>query len=505
MASADAKPNAGQNATEAVARLRQFRQQLYEGFAARPDALLDLVDALAGNTTARSPVELSLNPAFRRHYSGITDAIDNLFQAGSAEQAAPERRAQEQRLMRLIAEQLSAPQQQLFWLFGLDVTSKPRLYARTLADRTVVHQPNPIRGNRPITIGHQDSVLVNLPEKSAEKTPPWVGPLLIRRVTSLEKSIRVGAEQVAMLLNDATLPFRNAFCVLVVDSAYSAVEFLGRLGQFTNLVIIACLSGKRTVYRAPAPQTQANARRGHPVWYGQPFKLQNPATWGQPRGICIPQGQPDETAQTTYTTRRGRTLTVRRQGWHDLRMRGQKGLPMHEHPFTLIRIQVVDAQGRPVFQRPMWLIVVGQGRGEISLPAAWEAYRQRFDVEHFFRFGKQRLLMNAYQTPDVEHEENWGQLVITAYVQLWLARTLVEALPRPWERYLPQAKAGVAGPTKVQRDFGRIIRQIGTPAAAPKPRGKSPGRALGTCLARRERHPVIVKGAQSRPMTHQST
>ena len=35
------------------------------------------------------------------------------------------------------------------------------------------------------------------------------------------------------------------------------------------------------------------------------------------------------------------------------------------------------------------------------------------------RFGKQRLLMTQFQTPDVEHEENWIQFVLLAYVQLW--------------------------------------------------------------------------------------
>lgn len=30
-------------------------------------------------------------------------------------------------------------------------------------------------------------------------------------------------------------------------------------------------------------------------------------------------------------------------------------------------------------------------------------YRQRYDMEHLFRFGKQRLLMTSYLTPDVQH------------------------------------------------------------------------------------------------------
>jgi hypothetical protein len=43
-------------------------------------------------------------------------------------------------------------------------------------------------------------------------------------------------------------------------------------------------------------------------------------------------------------------------------------------------------------------------------------------------------------------------------------------------------KKGVMSPTLVQRDFGRIIRQIGTPAKPPKPRYISPGRRKGTKL-----------------------
>lgn len=133
--------------------------------------------------------------------------------------------------------------------------------------------------------------------------------------------------------------------------------------------------------------------------------------------------------------------------------------------------------------------------GEHPKPAeVYQAYMQRYDLEHFFRFGQQRLLLASYQTPDAEHEENWGQLAQLAHVQLWLARTLADTLPRPWERYLPTRPSGVASPTTTQRDFGRIIRQIGTPAAAPKRRGNSPGRAKGTRLEPRKRQPVVEKG-----------
>ena len=51
------------------------------------------------------------------------------------------------------------------------------------------------------------------------------------------------------------------------------------------------------------------------------------------------------------------------QGWHNLLMRGKRDLPMHRYPFTLIRAVVLDEQGQPVFKRALWLIGLGERRG----------------------------------------------------------------------------------------------------------------------------------------------
>jgi hypothetical protein len=105
--------------------------------------------------------------------------------------------------------------------------------------------------------------------------------------------------------------------------------------------------------------------------------------------------------------------------------------------------------------------------------------------------------MTAYQTPEVQHEENWWQITQLAYVQLWLSRNLAEAMPTPWERYLPQfqtqSESQEASPSMTQRSFGRIIQEIGTPAKVPKPRGKSPGRTKGARQKPRKRQKVIKK------------
>jgi hypothetical protein len=467
-------------------QLKQFRQQLYSSLEYRADAIMDLLDALSSNTTAKSTVELSLNPLFRRSYGSIYDGIQEFSQPDSAETTIAEKRAHEHQLMQLICSHLPVPNHQKYWLLGVDVTPAPRRFAHTLEDRGYVYQPNTIASNRPVTIGHQYSALVLFPEKLQASSPPWIVPLSLRRVTTQETKRSAGVEQVKLLLNDKTLPFHQQLCVQVADSEYSAVSYLGEMTEYENLVTIARVCSNRVFYQIP-PSSPTSPSRGHPVWYGFRFDLKDPDTWEEP----------DEVAQITYTNHLGRTYRIQLECWHNLLMRGTHDYPMHQHPFALIRARLFNEADEQVYQRPIWLLVMGQRGKELSLSEAWEAYRRRYDVEHFFRFGKQRLLMTAYQTPEVQHEENWWQLAQLAYVQLWLARNLAEAMPRPWERYLPQFHTQAGNqeipPSMVQRDFGRIIQEIGTPAQSPKPRGKSPGRTKGERQKPRKRHKVIKK------------
>jgi len=174
---------------------------------------------------------------------------------------------------------------------------------------------------------------------------------------------------------------------------------------------------------------------------------------------------------------------------------------MHKHPFTLVRIVRYDEDGNEVFKHPLWLIVMGARRHELTLEHIYQAYSSRFDIEHFFRFGKQKLLLVNFQTPEVKREEHWWQLVHIAYAQLWMTRHVADALPRPWERNLPAMKKRLISPTLAQRDFPRIIRQLGTPAKPPKPRGNSPGRRKGMKLPKRPRQKVVVKGKKVAQMT----
>lgn len=453
-------------------QLQQFRSEVYQNFNnyKRTDTLMDLVDALSSNTTAKSVVELTLNPHFRRTYTALNKAL--------AVECL-----REQQMARLAAKTLEPPQARKFYLLGTDVTSNPRPYAETLADRGFVYQPNPVKGNKPIALGHQYSLVAALPERDKTKLGPWVIPLAMQRVGSQANKELVGAAQVKSLLEDKQLPFGKAFCVEVEDSAYSKPTFLHVNREKPNLVTITRARGTRTFYHAPLAEADEGRGKGHPTWYGAPFCLKDAETWGDP----------DEVAETTFTSQRKSTYRVEIQAWKNLLMHGKHDLPMHKHAFTLVKIRVYDPKGQGLFAKPLWLIVMGERRAELSLLDIYHAYFQRYDLEHFFRFGKQKLLLDKFQTPDAQHEENWWCLVALAYVQLWVAKDLVAQLPRPWERYLPSVLNQVSTPAMAQRDMSRIIRQMGTPAPAPKPRGKSPGRPKGIGCPPRKRLPVVKK------------
>jgi hypothetical protein len=323
-------------------------------------------------------------------------------------------------------------------------------------------------------------------EKEPRMTKTWGVPLSVLRVATDQDKELVGARQIRELLEDPALPWHGELTVEVGDTSYSKPAYLHANREHDNLVTIARARSNRTFYRQFVyPDGQRPAHR--PKCYGEAFKLPDPTTWHAP----------DEETQFSYTSRRGKQYTVKLQSWHDMLMRGKnkpERIPMAKYPFTLVRVMLYREDGTQAFARPLWLIVVGKRRGELALEDIYAAYAARVDIEHFFRFGKQKLLLTAFQTPQTAREEHGWIIVHLAYLMLWMARHLAHHLPRPWERYSDAAKRREISPSLVQRDFARLIRQIGTPAQPPKPRGKSPGRSPGTKLPPRPCPNVVIKG-----------
>ncbi len=146
----------------------------------------------------------------------------------------------------------------------------------------------------------------------------------------------------------------------------------------------------------------------------------------------------------------------------------------------------------------LWLWWHGGSEGATppDLDLLWRAYVRRFELlEH---------------TPSDSSSRPWGGppragtppragrpvdvgLVVAAYTQLRLARPGVTDLRLPWERrYDPERLT----PVRVHRvEISTLLARLGTPAKAPKPCGRSPGRPKGRLSGRAKRYPAVKKSA----------
>ncbi len=454
----------------------QFRTQVYQNINKRADSAIGLLDALCSTPNARSVVELSLSPHFKHQYSALYKAIAEVDWTKLD-------------LATLVGPYLARPSKRRYWLIGMDGTPQKRQFASTLSDRGYIYYPNPVGRNKPITLGHEYSTVALLPELGPKMAPSWVTPLATQRIRTTDDKELVGATQVNTLLANPQMPWDGDLVVAVGDSRYSKPAYLHAVHQDqANLVTVVKVRGDRTFYHYLAPPAEKPSHR--PPFKGAVFKLPDPDTHTPPDGSLVLE-------RTENQQRKKKEHTVQVEVWENMTMPGKNKparVPMENYPFRLVRVTCFDKEGQAVYKKPWWLIVVGARRTELSLADIYESYAVRSRLEHFFRFGKQKMLLTAFQTPETKREENWWHLVHLAYLMLWMAQPLTEHLPRPWERHLPAHQQKIIGPALVQRDFTRLIAQFGSPAKKRKPRGKSPGRQKGFQRPRRERKPVVYKG-----------
>lgn len=462
--------------------IKNFREEIYHFFEHRRDAALELVDSLSSNTHAKHVVELSLNDVHRRNYCSITRTLGEYYEGVDK----AEKNGELNRVLSACCPELIKRDHHLF---ALDCTSNPRLFSKTLADRSIVHAPNQVIGNKPITVGHQYSVVVYLPEKLAGGDRPWVIPQSCERVSTEDKATLLGMNQLSDCLSQKA--FKERLCVSVGDSAYSHSGCITEANKNPHQVHISRAKGNRIFY--DAPKTGEQNKRGRPKRYGQKFRLNSD-----------PLPKADESFVLKWITQKGKEQTVNIECWNNKFMRGHRESDTSKIPVRLVKVTVSDASRKQLFKRPMWLVIVGVRQHELSLADIYHSYCQRFDIEHFFKFGKNRLLMDKLQTPKVENEEAFWQLSLIAYTQLYLARHLAEYLPTPWGKYVDKFKspASKIGPAQVQNSFSRIIATIGTPTQAPKPRNKSSGRKKGEVQIKRPIQKVVIK-SQNKPLYNQ--
>lgn len=463
--------------TPSATALTRLRDELYQCFGMRRDALFDLLDAVLSASTVESLVGLSLAPSFACGWASTCDALSD----GSLDVPA---------IQRVLAAQLASVPPALGGreVWALDGSSWARPTAPTSPERTACRVLVPGSATQSLVDGWEYQWLVQVPEDAGS----WVLPLAVDRRSPTAGTptqlaiVQVRAVQAARAAardaGGAPADAAGTRPLLLLDSSYA----VGQLAAADlGVDLLARLAATRVFRRPPPPWKGVGRLPKH----GAPFVLADPATHGEPDATTI-------SADPHY----GQITCARWDRLHDER-RPSVAL-------SVIRIQLAHyaprahRRGAP---QPLWLVWAGAGPPpDPDQCRQW--YLRRFAIEHAFRFLKQTL---GWTTPHVrapEAADRWSWLVALALWLLWLAREAVSPVWRPWDRRLPALPASGAPasgsppprllptPGQVRRAWAGLLPTLGTPARPPQRRGKAPGRQPGQAPGRARRFPAVKRG-----------
>jgi len=441
-----------------LAALRAFRTALHACCDRRADTLCELVDALLTAEAVVSLPHLSLQPPHRRGWGSLYDALA----AGRLDVDA---------LRATLAQDSGTDTHPVY---AVDLSVWPRCDAEASPERGFYYHPSRHSAGQPIVAGWAYQWLAQL----SFTRDSWTAPRDVRRVHPRENAHTVAIEQITTLI--AQRPLSRATPLFVFDAGYDSAYLTQTLAEIPVAILVR-LRADRCFYADPPPATPS-PRGGRPRRHGAKFACKDPATWPAP------------TAE--HCTEDEQYGTVRVRAWAGLHPKQQnhagrgtrKTRPIVRGSVVLVEVGRLPA--RPYPPQVLWLWWAGAGVPDLDL--LWRSYVRRFDLEHTLRFCKQSL---GWTTPRVRHPEQadrWTWLVVAAYTQLRLAQPWIADRRLPWERPLAQ---GMLTPYRVRRALSALLPVVGTPARAPKPCGRSPGRPTGSRSGRATRYPALKKAA----------
>lgn len=456
--------------------------------------MTNFVMGLASSPSVTHPVEVSASPFCHYHYSNLSKILRDW-------------RVSEMDFRRFIRPFIPWPRMMSsglhYYALTHDVTKLLKAHSPCLKDRQFVPTSNNvIAGNRALGVGYPVSAL-----HLGVGQGGWCPPLALQRLGSQDDVNAVAVEQIVSLLQDKTLPFGQDLCLLRADTSYGKAIFLAPLYDLDDLVLIVRLrAGMKVWAKAPDADPTGGARR----IFGDKFYLTDNSQWKTYRKKGVPyqvwqeslcEQPPDEhlEKQAVLANQRKVILDIRR--WNELLIRTKDGASMKDKPLDVLRVQVLDAQSRQaIFDRPMFLAVSGKRKNQLNSALVQEQYRERYDVEPYYRFAKNKLLMDKLQTPEAEHLDPWLRMVQITSWMLYTAREEIGQVSCPiWQKYLPKNKAAQDQPqqpltiAQAQRAAHLLFCTFDPAPFLPLKCKKGKGRQQGQTFPQRTRFKVVKK------------
>lgn len=457
------------NAGLAVAsELRVFRGTLHACMQRRADALFELADAILSAGAVPSPAHLSLATVHRRGWGSLYAALSK----GSIDTEA---------LRNLLAWYPLAEggSSSIPRVYAVDQSAWPRCDAEASPGRGYYYHPSRHSAGQPIVAGWAYQLVAEL----GFERDSWVAPMDARRVPPDEDANDAATAQVKALMS--RLSRQGDGCgepsLFVFDAGYDPVRLQRNL-EGCRAQILVRLHSNRVFYADPP--TPERRPVGRPFVHGERFDLKDPKTWHEP--------------SSEHRSEDAGYGKVRVRAWSGLHPKtrrageryGCENAAVVRGTVVLVEVERLPRGERRRKPKKLWLWWYGEGEPDLGL--LWRGYVRRFDVEHAIKTFKSRL---GWTTPRVRHPEQadlWTWVILAAYTQLRLARGVVADQRLPWEKPLPPPKLT---PARVLRNFASLLPALGTPASAPKPCGRSPGRPKGSRSGSAKRYPAVKKAA----------
>lgn len=449
--------------------------------------LINLVMALSSNTTVDNPVALSLSPVYHYQFSSINKTVGSLAADTDSYQ-----------------DTLSNLQIIAYNHFEIDneillVTDKVPLYkphSPTLKDRGYVYKPNnKVGGNQPIDVGYGYS-FVNL----LSSNDNWNVPFDICRVPPDQTDSQVACRQIKDLMFHPKLNLSDKAVTNLLDSHYGNASYLSPTYEYENLVNIVRFRSGSKIY----PMTEAESKKTYgPKHFLIPESDQK--TYHRKDRSYIVERQsifeipPDHSIEILQQTRKGRQIKIALSRWNDMLIRSKNGHSMKDKPLDLIAIKATDAlTGLPVWKRDcMFVAITGKQKARVKTQEAYFKYRKRYAIEPSFRFNKQNLMMDKYQTPIVQNLDNWMLVVMITNLLLYIASSCVDYLPTKWRKYKPNENepepSGRFSPSKTRRAALSLFSTFDPTPFLPKTTKGGKGRKAGTIFQKRKHYKPIKK------------
>ena len=324
--------------------LHSFRRSLYECLHRRGDALFELADAILTADAAPSPVHLRLQASHRR-CSGAAFTLrwtgdgSTLKLCGGCSPA----------IRSLEAKRPYTP-----WTraCGPDATRSVAPSAAFIARLNFVRES-------------------------------WTAPVDVRRVRPAQDANEVAAEQVKAFLRRS--PEERVAPLFVFDAGYDPVKVQQELEGSPCQILVRLRAGRRfyadpSLTGPPAPHWTATSPRSEDEVRGLKHLARALYYGAHMRGRWLRSGAPPQAWANLHPKVRAH------EG------RGSRGpLPIVVGTLVLVEVERLPRGERRREPRVLWLWWHGPEGEAPNLGLLWRAYVRRFDLEHTFRFHKNRL------------------------------------------------------------------------------------------------------------------